>query len=299
MQFGVRNEQYTPHEFGFQGQEEDGEMWGGAVAFKYRVEDARLGRFFSVDPLVIDYPWNSPYAFSENKVIAFIELEGLESVAFNKTIVDFEGVSLVGVQSALKTHERSHRGHLDVHQIKSIPRGEVWSASSYTADGIPAGTIITKFKTMQDYNSGKAYSTETKRDVMQSVGGFLDWAFGAGSNDGANSGGELAGEEGLVKYSDGLDWVGRGLESSRVLAPVGIILTVASDVIDTSLDYKNLDSKTATKKLATRVAYAGLDKLTEKLNVNATSKVQDGLSNMMLKTMQKVSEDDALNEIEK
>lgn len=42
------------------------------------MHDPRLGRFFAVDPLAPDYPWNSPYAFSENRVIDAIELEGLE-----------------------------------------------------------------------------------------------------------------------------------------------------------------------------------------------------------------------------
>jgi hypothetical protein len=37
-----------------------------------------VGRFFAVDPLAKKYPHNSPYAFSENNVIAFVELEGLE-----------------------------------------------------------------------------------------------------------------------------------------------------------------------------------------------------------------------------
>jgi hypothetical protein len=36
-----------------------------------------------VDPLFKDYPWNSTYAFSENKVIDHIELEGLESFPIN------------------------------------------------------------------------------------------------------------------------------------------------------------------------------------------------------------------------
>jgi hypothetical protein len=67
------------YSFGFQAQEKDDEMWGGSVTYKYRVEDPRLGRFFSVDPLYAKYPWNSNYAFSENKTIAFGELEGLES----------------------------------------------------------------------------------------------------------------------------------------------------------------------------------------------------------------------------
>jgi len=66
------------YRYGFQNQETDNEMWGGAISFKYRVEDARLGRFFSVDDLVSEYPWNSPFAFSENEVIAFEELEGRE-----------------------------------------------------------------------------------------------------------------------------------------------------------------------------------------------------------------------------
>ncbi len=52
---------------------------GNSISYKYRVHDPRLGRFFSIDPLYKDYPWNSPYAFSENRVIDRVELEGMES----------------------------------------------------------------------------------------------------------------------------------------------------------------------------------------------------------------------------
>ena len=44
------------------------------------MHDPRIGRFFAVDPLFRKYPWNSTYAFSENKLIDHIELEGLEGV---------------------------------------------------------------------------------------------------------------------------------------------------------------------------------------------------------------------------
>lgn len=72
----------TPdYRYGYQGQETDRELWDGCVAYKYRIEDPRLGRFFSTDPLAPDYPWNSPYAFSENRVIDGVELEGLEVVS--------------------------------------------------------------------------------------------------------------------------------------------------------------------------------------------------------------------------
>lgn len=72
--------------FGFQGQENDNEIKGegNSVNYTYRMHDPRLGRFFAIDPLAADYPYNSPYAFSENVVINAVELEGLErDYAFN------------------------------------------------------------------------------------------------------------------------------------------------------------------------------------------------------------------------
>ena len=75
-----RNWNSSTYRFGFQGQEQDNEIKGegNSINFKYRVHDPRLGRFLSIDPLAAKYPWNSPYAFSENRVIDGIELEGLE-----------------------------------------------------------------------------------------------------------------------------------------------------------------------------------------------------------------------------
>ncbi|MEE9371693.1 MAG: hypothetical protein V3V00_01430 [Saprospiraceae bacterium] len=71
------------YRYGFQGQEQDNEIKGNgnSVNFKYRMHDPRLGRFFAVDPLASSYPWNSTYAFSENRVIDAIELEGLEKIS--------------------------------------------------------------------------------------------------------------------------------------------------------------------------------------------------------------------------
>jgi RHS repeat-associated protein len=68
------------YRYGFQGQEKDNEIYGegNAISFKYRVHDPRLGRFLSVDPLRSSYPHNSTYAFSENRVVDGIDLEGRE-----------------------------------------------------------------------------------------------------------------------------------------------------------------------------------------------------------------------------
>ena len=64
----------------FNGQEADNEVLGdGALyAFEYRMHDTCIGRFWSVDPLAGKFPWNSSYAFAENRVVDGRELEGLE-----------------------------------------------------------------------------------------------------------------------------------------------------------------------------------------------------------------------------
>jgi RHS repeat-associated protein len=66
--------------FGFNGQEKTDEVSGvgNHLDFKYRGYDPQTGRFWSVDPLFKNYPWNSTYAFAENRVIDGIDLEGLE-----------------------------------------------------------------------------------------------------------------------------------------------------------------------------------------------------------------------------
>lgn len=85
--FGMQIEERTwtapsnKYRFGFNGQEKENEISGndgGHISYKYSIQDVRLGRFLSVDPLAASYPWNSTYAFAENKVIQFVDLEGLE-----------------------------------------------------------------------------------------------------------------------------------------------------------------------------------------------------------------------------
>ena len=76
----------------FNGQEADNEVLGeGALhAFEYRMHDTRIGRFWSVDPLAGKFPWNSVYAFTENRVVDGRELEGLERDPKTLTITNVE-----------------------------------------------------------------------------------------------------------------------------------------------------------------------------------------------------------------
>ncbi len=69
------------YRYGYNGKEKEerGEFGGLRHYFyRYRIYNPALGRFIRVDPLVSKFPWNSPYAFSENNAIAYVELEGLE-----------------------------------------------------------------------------------------------------------------------------------------------------------------------------------------------------------------------------
>ena len=77
------------YRYGFQGQEKDDEIKGdkgNSLNYTFRMHDPRVGRFFAVDPLASKYPHNSTYAFSENRVIDGVELEGLE---FDKYRMDY------------------------------------------------------------------------------------------------------------------------------------------------------------------------------------------------------------------
>jgi RHS repeat-associated protein len=89
------------YRYGFQGQEKDDELKGegNSLNYTFRMHDPRIGRFFARDPLSSKYPWNSPYAFSENRVIDAIELEGLEKWKVIKGRVTSVGPTIDGYTS--------------------------------------------------------------------------------------------------------------------------------------------------------------------------------------------------------
>lgn len=68
----------TEQRWKFQGQEHIDDLGLNCDSFKWRNHQPDIGRFFNVDPLADKYVYNSPNAFSENKLGRGIELEGLE-----------------------------------------------------------------------------------------------------------------------------------------------------------------------------------------------------------------------------
>ena len=126
------------YRYGYQSQEQDPEIWGGAVSFKYRIEDPRLGRFFSTDPLEGHFPWNSPYAFSENRVIDGIELEGLEVVALNKTKdpVAYEAASKDKDKSVISVYAHGENRGIVISAKGVATKIKNWATSAKEFDKI-------------------------------------------------------------------------------------------------------------------------------------------------------------------
>jgi RHS repeat-associated protein len=88
LQYNTFTRNYSePVRYKFQEQEhDDATRW---IAFKWRNHDPTIGRFFNIDPLSEKYLYNSTYAFSENKVVAHREIEGLES-SYNMAAENFK-----------------------------------------------------------------------------------------------------------------------------------------------------------------------------------------------------------------
>lgn len=157
---------------------------GNSINYKYRMHDPRVGRFFAVDPLFREYPYNSPYAFSENRVIDARELEGLEmadtdlwmhdrrdyilkngTAEERKAYIEREGKYVLGIPVALIDIFLT-RGRLSM----SLAGGSTLEAINETERGYDAKRSgnIEEYQRRLD-NSGEA----TKDLIFELFGGAL------------------------------------------------------------------------------------------------------------------------------
>src|SRR5690554_4899538 len=119
----------------FQGQEHHDEIRGKGnyINYKYRGHDPRVGRLdWLVDPLAPDYPWNSPYAFSENNVIHAVELEGLEKFEIFKS-GEYLILNLIDVTSDLEIINRVDPNNITTHK-NFVYRGFKEEVGEFSAD---------------------------------------------------------------------------------------------------------------------------------------------------------------------
>jgi RHS repeat-associated protein len=123
----------SSYRYGFQGQEQDKEFYDGAISYLYRVEDPRIGRFLSVDPLASQFAYYSPYSFSGNRVLDSYELEGLEP----ENVHSENGINGVG---KFDNKSLSHRGEIKDRFGK---KGKQFTTQDiFDEDGVKIGNLV-------------------------------------------------------------------------------------------------------------------------------------------------------------
>ncbi len=127
--FGMLSRSYyagiSNYRYGFNGKENDGEIKGDGNQIDYgmRIYDPRTGRFLSVDPLTINYPWYTPYQFAGNTPIANVDVDGEEPQGFinewiNKSLYDLRsGQKITENNGMSKTIDDPQLGYVDVELV--------------------------------------------------------------------------------------------------------------------------------------------------------------------------------------
>jgi RHS repeat-associated protein len=73
-----QNTQASSYRYGFNGKERENDFWGDGNAYDFgaRINDVRLGRWLSLDPLAAKYAQESNYIFAGNSPMAFVDIGG-------------------------------------------------------------------------------------------------------------------------------------------------------------------------------------------------------------------------------
>lgn len=74
-----RNYSSSSYRFGYAGAEKDDEVHGStgtSLDFGARLYDPRVGKWLSLDPLAMKYPYLSPYAYTADNPILFVDFDG-------------------------------------------------------------------------------------------------------------------------------------------------------------------------------------------------------------------------------
>ncbi len=152
------------------------EMTGGGnhYDFKYRGYDPRTGRFASVDPLAQKYPWNSSYAFAENKVIDGIDLEGGEHIYYMLSLNEKTGATSI-------QHLKSEYGHFDrmINKWEPYPAGVFVSYKGQEYRFFEGGYApYLPQNSIEGFESWINSSAKNRPDFASTFGSEEDWRKG-------------------------------------------------------------------------------------------------------------------------
>ena len=251
------NFQLSTFHFQLNSQDELGLNWD---SFKYRNYDYAIGRFFNVDPLAEKYPYNSTYAFQENKLGLGRELEGLELIARNEdtgevisgpldldnnpNLTEIEKITDEGWKEKLPAVEITAHNNQDnvtqVDQVNSsqksndLPVNLNLSAELFNSKEIPIFNSGYGDKITLNYSAGITYGHHNNISLTSTNFGY--------NKKGLKYAGVLVGGEQFYTTCD-IDLQNNGINSTLSLFGVSLSNSLtANNGVSTSLGF-NKDNK--------------------------------------------------------
>jgi RHS repeat-associated protein len=149
------------YRYGFQNQEKDDEVKGegNSVNYTYRMHDSRLGRWCNIDPLVEKYPTFSPFCFTINSPMMFLDYDGRDIILMEAIKLDWTG------NYVYKSGQVSQKTVQVIRDLLNTPeglsyfsqfanKGDVICGHKFNEDGIFAkhDLIIQDFSLSQNKN---------------------------------------------------------------------------------------------------------------------------------------------------
>ncbi len=255
----------TSYSYAFQAQEKDDEIKGkgNSYNYTYRMHDTRLGRFFAVDPLSAKYPWNSSYAFSENRVIDGVELEGLEWI--RKITIRLGVYSESELRQATDKEIEMYKSQFGYEKDEKPDPDEYWRIVTYVDYwGRETGNTYER----RDKVNGKKLNSHFTKTFKQSFFAAGDGSSLEGSDDPANTGNNAAGKQApkllkivvnanpiiniadfIISWKEGEDIYGKDVTTDKELIEKGIISGLGVIPILPPIIKGFLDGKGATETI--------------------------------------------------
>ena len=110
------------YRYGFNGKENDNDVGkgiGNEQDYGKRIYDPRVGRFLSVDPVGKSYPWFTPYSFTGNNPIRYVDLDGLETA--NPSLFHKAWNALMGDYQMIRMNQFITDNNVDPETVISLP----------------------------------------------------------------------------------------------------------------------------------------------------------------------------------
>ncbi|WP_052259602.1 hypothetical protein [Flavobacterium sp. KMS] len=227
------------------------------------MHDPRIGRFFAIDPLSAKFAWNSPYAFSENRVIDGVELEGKEVLLVGKTVsggagitgnsgagivIAPDGIYAYGSYGLGLTTNVSIATGLNLTVFPTMPSAKDASGWGHTGGGSFNATLI-------GIPGGVSVGLASSGKYM---GGYFSFGLGAGllpvSLDYSYSNTELKPISNLAKYTTLLEGAKESL-SGQIKRAKQTLTTIQKDKKEALTNIK--DAKEKISKFKTSDYYKG------------------------------------------